>query len=92
LWRLALPYDASYPELDGDWLTEWGGAQRWLVSDGEAATIERAARGCGGYAQCFSTGGGLATVDPVLHRYHARLKAAFDPHGLLNLGRMPAAR
>jgi len=41
LWRLSLPALARTPALDGDWLIDWGGAQRWLQSPGEKSPGEK---------------------------------------------------
>jgi len=39
LWRLSLPPTTAPLALPGDTLVEWGGAQRWLVSDDAPARI-----------------------------------------------------
>ncbi len=92
LWRLSLASDASPLELPGKWLYEWGGAQRWLVSEAPAATIREAASS--GRWPCHPVsrrppGTGLpAAAGPALLHIHRRLKQAFDPDGLFNPGRM----
>jgi glycolate oxidase FAD binding subunit len=95
LWRVSLPPAAPDPDLGADvaarWLTEWGGALRWLVSDADATRVRRAAAACGGFAQCFSSPGGFAPVTDVVERYQARLRAAFDPHGVFARGGHAAA-
>ena len=89
LWRLALP--ASCPPLDlpGRMMTEWNGALRWLKG---SADPREAARRAGGHATLFraarKAAGTFAPLDPVLLRLHRELKAAFDPSGVLNPGRM----
>jgi glycolate oxidase FAD binding subunit len=91
LWRLALP--STFPPLDvpGRVLVEWGGALRWLKS---AADPREAAQRAGGHATLFRGGdkarGAFAPLDPVVARLHRELKAAFDPAGVLNPGRMYA--
>ena len=42
-----------YPALEGSWLTEWGGAQRWFRSDATREQVDLAARRLGGYATEF---------------------------------------
>jgi glycolate oxidase FAD binding subunit len=88
LWRLALPSVCAPLGLPGDTLIEWGGALRWL-SGGDPR--ELAAR-AGGHATLFRSQdkrqGAFAPLDPVAMGLHRRLKAAFDPAGILNPGRM----
>ena len=47
---------------------------------------------CKGHATLFRAqdkgAGWLAPLDPVLMRLHRELKAAFDPAGILNPGRL----
>jgi glycolate oxidase FAD binding subunit len=89
LWRLALPSACPPLDLPGTLLIEWGGALRWLKS---AADPREAARRAGGHATLFRAarkpGGAFAPLDPVLQRLHRQLKAAFDPAGVLNPGRL----
>ncbi len=95
LWRLSLPSTAVPLNLPGTQLIEWGGALRWLKSDAPAASIRKAALQAGGHATLFRASDEMRTqsgvftpLDPVLARIHARLKATFDPQGILNRGRM----
>ena len=89
LWRISVPFAAPYPQLDGAWLTEWAGALRWLRTSEEATRVREAVRSTGGYAVRFdSKADAFMPLDPHLLRYHHRIKAAFDPKGILNPGRM----
>lgn len=92
LWRVALPQTAAQPDLPGEWLVEWGGAQRWLRSTADAADIRARAAGLGGHATLIHGGDRNGAVfqplPPVLWQLHQRLKQAFDPAGILNPGRM----
>jgi glycolate oxidase FAD binding subunit len=89
LWRLAVPSDRP-PLGSGDTLIEWGGGLRWVRS-GNAREIAAKA---GGHATLFRSGdarqGVFAPLDAVTLGLHRRLKAAFDPAGILNPGRMYA--
>lgn len=91
LWRLSLASDAPQPELSGKWLYEWGGAQRWLISEAPATAIREAASSAGGHATLYRNGPREQVFQPLpasLLRIHQRLKQAFDPHGLFNPGRL----
>lgn len=92
LWRLSVPSSASPLKLPGAQLIEWGGAQRWLVSDADPARIRERALALGGHATLFRGGertGEVFTALPApLLTIHRRLKAAFDPAGILNPGRL----
>ena len=92
LWRLSLPSNAPQIELPGAQLIEWGGALRWLKTNAEAATVRSAAARAGGHATLFRASdklaGAFAALPPVLARLHRELKGAFDPAGILNVGRL----
>jgi glycolate oxidase FAD binding subunit len=86
LWRLSLPPAAAMPGLPGDWLLDWGGAQRFLASGAPASEIRAAARALGGYAAPAHAGADSSrpTLPAALQRLHANLKHALDPAGILN--------
>ncbi len=92
LWRLSVPRGAPITGLDGRWLMDWAGAQRWLVTDESAEAVRAAATAAGGHATLFrGAGAGEAVFTPLprlLFDLHRRLKAAFDPAGVFNPGRM----
>jgi glycolate oxidase FAD binding subunit len=92
LWRLSLPSTAPAIAAPGRQLVEWGGALRWLASDADAATIRQAAAVLGGQATLFrSPEPNTEPFHPLsapLLELHQRLKQTFDPHGILNPGRM----
>jgi glycolate oxidase FAD binding subunit len=95
LWRLSVPPATAPISLPGEWLIDWGGAQRWLKTTAPAADIWAAAKHAGGHATLFR-GGDRATevfqplAAPLL-QLHQNLKSAFDPNGVLNPGRFTAA-
>jgi len=95
LWRLSVPSTAGALDLGSPQLIEWGGAQRWLRADGDAATAQRIRAGvssCGGHATLFRGGdkraGVFQPLAPALAKIHERLKAGFDPSNIFNPGRM----
>ena len=95
LWRLSVPSVAAPLELPGEQLLEWGGAQRWLRADADAAQLREIAARAGGHATLFRggrweqrTGGVFAPLQPALMEVHRRLKQSFDPFGVFNPGRL----
>ncbi len=91
LWRLSLAADSPALELEGKWLYEWGGAQRWLVSDATAESIRDCAVRFGGHATQFRGGDRDQVFQPLpasLMAIHRHLKSAFDPQGIFNPGRL----
>ena len=93
LWRLSLPSAAASLSLDGPCLLEWGGAQRWLRTDAQAAQVRHAAETAGGHAVLFRGGASDERLHPLplgLMALHQRVKHAFDPKGVFNPGRMYA--
>jgi glycolate oxidase FAD binding subunit len=92
LWRLSVPAATPAPNNDEPWLLDWGGAQRWLMSERDARTIREDAAAAGGHAVLFRGGDRSGEVfhplAPALETIHRRLKEAFDPKGILNPGRL----
>lgn len=91
LWRLSVPAACPLPPPDGAWLIEWGGAERWLKTDADVAGVRDAAAQAGGHATLFRSGERNDTFHPLpagLLALHRNLKRAFDPHGILNPGRL----
>jgi glycolate oxidase FAD binding subunit len=102
LWRLSVP-PASGARIatqlgEGEeWLMDWGGGRLWIVrrqeSVEDAALVRRAAASVGGHATLMRGPDGLRqAVDVFPMEAPAsllqRTKVAFDPHGILNPGRM----
>ena len=91
LWRLSLPPTAPSLAQLGAQLVEWHGGQRWLRSDASAMRIREAAKAAGGHATRFRGGDAADAFTPLpapLLELHSRVKAAFDPRGVLNPGRL----
>ena len=93
LWRLSVPHNTSRLSLPGRQLLDWGGAQRWLKSDAEAAFIRSIVEEVGGHVTCYTHGLIDSPFQPLpaaLMRYHRNLKQQLDPRGIFNPGRLYA--
>ena len=92
LWRWSMAPGTPMPQLQGKWLWEWGGAQRWLHSELPAEVNRKAALQAKGHANQFRGGNRENQVfhppEPGIAALHQRLKLAFDPQQLLNPGRL----
>ena len=86
LWRVSLPSTATL-KVAGRKLIEWGGALRWVKSD---EPIRHAAPQATLFRASDKSAGAFSPLDPVNGRLHKALKAAFDPAGIFNPGRMYA--
>lgn len=94
LWRLSLAPTHPPLSLHGKTFIEWNGALRWLYSDDAPERIRGSAQQAGGHATLFRNGARDAEIfqplSPVMLQLHRKLKAAFDPQGIFNPGRMYA--
>ena len=92
LWRLSVPPAVGWKVggvLAGDTLVDWGGGLVWLASDAEPAAVRGAVRDLGGHATLYrGEGPAFAPLCGPLAALTMRVKAAFDPNGVLNPGRM----
>jgi len=90
LWRISLPAAAPDLGLPGESLLEWGGAQRWLISDIPAARLRQRVSELGGHCTVFR---GAQTATPIFQplpapmlALHQRIKRALDPQAIFNPG------
>lgn len=88
LWRLSVAPARAPIGLPGEWLLDWGGAQRWLKSDASPEAIRAAAEQAGGHATCHNRHHGTTfhPLQPAQLALHRRIKDAFDPARILNPG------
>lgn len=91
LWRISVaPMSAPMGEYQHQ-LIDWRGAQRWIKSDAPAEEIRSRSSQLGGHAECFSQDQNILTFHPLESAalvLQQRFKAAFDPAGILNPGRL----
>jgi glycolate oxidase FAD binding subunit len=91
LWRISIAAMSGPVGENSPQLIDWGGAQRWLKSDEPPGTIRSRAARLGGHATCFSDDQSVPTFQPLkgnLLTLNRRFKAALDPAGILNPGRL----
>jgi glycolate oxidase FAD binding subunit len=96
LWRISAPpaegwrVGEALGASGGEAIYDWGGGLVWALS-GQAAVVRAAARAAGGHATLYrgqADGPAFQPLDGALAALSARVKAAFDPDGILNPGRM----
>ncbi len=90
LWRISVAATAQPMSISGRWLLDWGGALRWLKTDEPAAAIHAVAQAAGGYAMCYRADdkSDWMRLEPGLMALQQSVRAAFDPVGIFNPGRL----
>ena len=92
LWRISVPATAPGLNLSGDWFIDWGGAQRWLISEESSENVRQVVTGEGGHATIFKRTENKDEIfhplPPALFKLHQNLKYAFDPNRIFNPGKM----
>jgi len=92
LWRLSVPSTTEKMNIEGQWLIEWGGAQRWLKTSEPIEQVRNVVSKVGGHATLFkgSDRGGdiFHPLSTGIEHLHVALKNAFDPKRILNRGRL----
>ncbi|MDD4978577.1 MAG: glycolate oxidase subunit GlcE [Gallionella sp.] len=92
LYRVMVKPATPHLPIKGSWLLDWGGAQRWLYSEEDLATIRHQVALAGGHVSVFR-GPATARFQPLptaALNLHRRIKAGFDPHNLFNRGALYA--
>jgi len=91
LWRISVAEYAPNIELEGDWLMDWGGAQRWLKSDASADEVFAASQAAGGHATRYghteSSENVFQPLQGPMRKLQSRVRNSFDPDRLFNPGR-----
>jgi len=91
LWRISLKPQNDVIHFPGKTLIDWGGTQYWVKSDTGFEALSELVRPYGGYVTGFGgkdQGVGLNALQGSVLQLSRRLKAAFDPAGILNPGRL----
>lgn len=90
LWRVSVPDYAQALDIEGQWLYEWAGAQRWLKTNRPAKAVFAAAARCGGHATRYAGNASKDSFQPLtgpMRRLQTRVRDSFDPDRLFNRGR-----
>lgn len=97
LWRCIIPAGrapAFVAALSGDWLFDWAGGLVWLASDADPQAIRTAATAAGGHAMLIRANAAMRAAVPALQPQPAplaaleeRVRRAFDPEGVFEIGR-----
>jgi glycolate oxidase FAD binding subunit len=92
LWRIGVPANRPPLALAGPTLVEWGGAQRWLLTEAPIVEVRKAAQAAGGHASIVRAverpADFQAELPDILMQFHKSLKQAFDPKQIFNRGRL----
>jgi glycolate oxidase FAD binding subunit len=92
LWRVSVPQTCEPLDVGTRSLVEWGGGVRWIAGEHDALALRSTVERAGGHATLFraadKSAGAFHPLKPAILKIHRRLKAAFDPAGILNPGRM----
>ena len=92
LWRVSVPQTREPLDLGSPPLVEWSGGVRWIAGEHDALALRSSVERLGGHATLFratdKSAGAFHPLRPAILKIHKRLKAAFDPAGILNPGRM----
>lgn len=92
LYRVAVKPATPPINIEGTWLLDWGGAQRWLYSNEDPASIRHRVASVGGHVTVFRGGApGEEIFQPLsgpLQTIHRRLKTSFDPKNIFNRSRL----
>jgi glycolate oxidase FAD binding subunit len=94
LYRIMVKPAAAPLNIEGSWLLDWGGAQRWFYSNEDISAIRHRVEQAGGHVTVFRSDDNVAEkfqpLPAPMLAIHQRLKAGFDPKNIFNRGRMYA--
>jgi glycolate oxidase FAD binding subunit len=94
LYRVVVKPATPPLNIEGTWLLDWGGAQRWLCSNEDPASLRHRVASVGGHVTVFrgdtQTEEIFQPLPAPLLAIHQRLKAGFDPKNIFNRGRLYA--
>jgi len=89
LWRISVSDYADVLPLEGEWLYDWSGAQRWLCTDEPPERVFAEAASAGGHATRYGTDNTVTRFQPLTGaalKLQRRLRDSFDADQLFNPG------
>ncbi len=92
LWRFSIRQTAQQLMPEVETILDWSGAQRWISGAFGFEDMQKIATRAGGHV-CLFKGGDRAgetrqSLSAVEQKLQANLKLSFDPHRILNPGRL----
>lgn len=93
LWRISVPEFVGQLEIEGDWLLDWAGAQRFVKTNAPAAEIFEKAAAVTGHATCYSAAkmndddSLFQPLEGATRALQKRVRDSFDINRLFNPGR-----
>jgi len=89
LWRISVAEYADALPLEGEWLYDWAGAQRWLCTNEPPERVFNAAANAGGHAIRYGADNAATRFQPLAGTalmLQQRLRDSFDAERLFNPG------
>lgn len=91
LWRISVAGHTGNLDLHGEWLHEWAGAQRWLITGQKADDVFRVVAAAGGHASKYSVTpvgeSAFQSLQGPMMKLQARVRDSLDPARIFNPGR-----
>jgi glycolate oxidase FAD binding subunit len=88
LYRVMVKPNTPPLDITGEWLLDWGGAQRWLFSDEPLSVIREQVTSAHGHVNLYKNttqqSAAFSSLPEPLFNIHQRLKLSFDPHRIFN--------
>jgi glycolate oxidase FAD binding subunit len=93
LYRIVVKPNTPPISINGDWLLDWAGAQRWLISEVPIEKIRAVIAASGGHVTAWRNADRNEVFQPLaapLLALQQGIKRSFDPNNIFNRGRMYA--
>lgn len=91
LWRVSVADYMPALDLPGDWLHEWAGGQRWLLTTASVNEVFRVVDEAEGHATRYSVASPddavFQPLNGAMQTLQTRVRNSFDPQRLFNRGR-----
>lgn len=93
VWRISVPEFTEPMDIEGDWLLDWAGGQRFLKTDTDSAQVYASALAANGHATCFSSAkvsNAIPLFQPLtgaMLSLQKRVRDSFDANRIFNSAR-----